>query len=298
VLRRHPERRAIYAIGIRAGLLAALAAAGTRRLIVWSVTDRLPPWPLRPLVRFIAILFPGQILCLSEYIASDLVRSSRALGARTFVVNPGVELERFSGRAVRPGAPVAGIVGHISRVKRTDLAIDIAKQVVDSEPAFKLRVIGSAQFHGDALGFERQLRARVENDPTVRGSVEFVGQQRDVASALEGCGLLLHCRPDEPFGMVVVEAMALGLPVVAPAAGGLLEIIEDGVSGLLFPPGDVRAAAACVRRLVADPGLAGRIGANARERVETRFTSARQLELTLELLSRRAAAATAEEHVD
>jgi glycosyltransferase involved in cell wall biosynthesis len=64
----------------------------------------------------------------------------------------------------------------------------------------------------------------------------------------------------EPFGQVVVEGMALGLPVVASGAGGPAEVITDGVDGLLYPPGDVSALASLLRKLADDPGLRRRLG--------------------------------------
>jgi glycosyltransferase involved in cell wall biosynthesis len=95
---------------------------------------------------------------------------------------------------------------------------------------------------------------------------------------------------DEPFGLVATEAMASGRPVVAYAAGGLTEIIEDGVSGLLVPRGDVRALTQAVRSLLGDPARARRLGEGARARVEGHFsyqrTAAGYLELIHRLLDR------------
>jgi glycosyltransferase involved in cell wall biosynthesis len=79
--------------------------------------------------------------------------------------------------------------------------------------------------------------------------------------------------------------MAHALPVVAPASGGPLEIVVDGETGLLYRPGDVEDAAACVLRLIRDPELAGRMGAAGRMRVESEFRSSAQVETTRRLLS-------------
>ena len=76
----------------------------------------------------------------------------------------------------------------------------------------------------------------------------------------------------EGFGMVCLEAMAHGRPVVASATGGLLDLVEDGTTGLLVPPGDVPALRAAIERLLADEELRRRLGAAARERVRRRFT--------------------------
>jgi 2-deoxystreptamine N-acetyl-D-glucosaminyltransferase/2-deoxystreptamine glucosyltransferase len=68
----------------------------------------------------------------------------------------------------------------------------------------------------------------------------------------------------EEMGSVLVEAMAAGLPVVASAVGGIPEVVQDGVTGLLVPPGDADALAAALDRLVADPALRARLAAGAR----------------------------------
>jgi glycosyltransferase involved in cell wall biosynthesis len=89
---------------------------------------------------------------------------------------------------------------------------------------------------------------------------------------------------DEPFGLVVAETMAAGRPVVAYATGGIPEIIEDGVSGVLVPRGDRAALLAAVRSLLADPARARRMGAEARARVEAKFGYERTARGYLELI--------------
>ena len=93
----------------------------------------------------------------------------------------------------------------------------------------------------------------------------------------------------EPFGMVAVEAMAAGVAVVASATGGLVDIVEDGVTGLLVPPGDPTALAGAVRRLVGDPGEAGRMGKAAAARAG-RFATTRVVDELEELYQKRVAA--------
>ncbi len=79
-------------------------------------------------------------------------------------------------------------------------------------------------------------------------------------------------RVSELLGLVVIEAMASGTPVVASRVGGLPEVIDDGETGFLVPPGDVRALRERLEQILRDPGLGRRIGANARQAVLERFT--------------------------
>ena len=80
----------------------------------------------------------------------------------------------------------------------------------------------------------------------------------------------MHSGPHETFGQTLQEAAASGVPVVAPAAGGPLDLVDHGVTGFLVPPGDAPALAEAVARLAADPGLRAQQGRAARQKVLTR----------------------------
>ena len=286
VLKSEPDRRVVFCTSIRPGMLAAVAAVGLDRRLLWCVPDFLPPAPLRSVVRWMVARTAHRALCLSEAIASDLCGESTRLRGLATVVHPGVDLTAFT---VPPASTVperAAVVGHVSHVKRTDLAVEIAARVAASVPEFRLRVVGRAQFRDEDFVLERTLHERVQSSPSLAATVEFAGFAWNLGQVLADCGMLLHCRPDEPFGIVLIEAMAVGVPVVAPAAAGPLEIVEDGVTGILYEPGDAAAGAAAVLRLLADPDLTRRMGLAARERVEAHFDVERQLAQTRALLSR------------
>ena len=107
------------------------------------------------------------------------------------------------------------------------------------------------------------------------GSVRLLGFQKDPHSLMRAGTVFVLPSRAEPFGLALVEAMALGRPCVATRAGGPIEIIEEEVSGLLVPPDDPAAMALALQRLLADPSLRARLGAGARARYEEKFTLAR-----------------------
>jgi glycosyltransferase involved in cell wall biosynthesis len=105
------------------------------------------------------------------------------------------------------------------------------------------------------------------------GRVQLLGSRKDVPDVLNALDVVVHASvTPEPFGRILIEAMSLGKPLIASGAGGVLEIVEDGRSGLLVPPGDASAMAAALRRLLADPALRASIGAAGRTRAHDHFS--------------------------
>jgi len=119
-------------------------------------------------------------------------------------------------------------------------------------------LVGSALFGED--DYVAALHAQVA-DLGLEGRVRFTGFVDDVAALLAEVDVVVHASVvAEPFGQVVVEAMAAGRPVIASDLGGPAEVVTDGVDGLLSPAGDADALAACLVRLADDAGLRLRLG--------------------------------------
>jgi len=110
--------------------------------------------------------------------------------------------------------------------------------------------------------------------------------QRETIALYSGASVAVTPSVYEPFGIVVVEAMACGAPVVASAVGGIREIVRSGLSGLLVPPADPPALAEAVNRLLADRALSAKLASSARRRVEERFTWEAAAKRTFELYRR------------
>jgi glycosyltransferase involved in cell wall biosynthesis len=272
ILRQHPDREIVYCLTARAGLIASLAAVGLRRRLMWHVTNFLPRRPLGTLIRLVASATATTVVPHSDALKHDFAGRSRRLLERSSTIYSGCLLEGSVRPAPDPGRPVAIVVGDISPTKRTDLAVEIARRVARERPDFRLAIVGRARYRDEDLALERDLRRRVESDPELAPHVEFRGARPDMGPEYAGAGLLLHCCEIEGFGIVVLEAMACGLPVVAPAAGGPRESVEHGVTGLLYEPGDPDAAARCVLRILADRDAAARMGAAGRRRYHERFS--------------------------
>ena len=148
------------------------------------------------------------------------------------------------------GEVLAGYVGRLAPEKRIDLLAQVA-----TLPGVRLVVVGSGP--ADAAA-RRAMPAAV-----------FLGQRQgeELARIYASLDVFVHSGPHETFGQTLQEAAASGLPVVAPAAGGPIDLVGDGVTGFLVPPRDPSALADAVARLAADPGLRARQRRAARQRV-------------------------------
>jgi glycogen(starch) synthase len=155
------------------------------------------------------------------------------------------------------GRPRIGYVGRLAPQKRADRLVEAFGRM--REPAFLVVV-------GDGPDRER-VHALAAAGPsadriTLTGFVEHTA----VPAVLASLDVLVLPSAYEEMGSVLTEALASGLPVVASDVGGIPEVVHDGVTGLLVPPGDVDALAAALDRLAADPGLRTRLSAGARAR--------------------------------
>ncbi|MDR7544443.1 MAG: glycosyltransferase family 4 protein [Armatimonadota bacterium] len=210
-----------------------------------------------------------RIVCLTEAEREDYL--SRGVGdpTRLAVVHSGVALERFTGppRALSPlrealgipeGCPVVGCVARLVPVKGVDVLLEAFAGVRSVVPHARLVVVGDGP---DRAALEAQARTL-----HLDGCVTFAGLRRDVPDLMRLFDVVAVPSRNEGMGKVAVEAMAAGRPVVASAVSGLRDVVRDGQTGLLVPPGDPRALAAALTRLLADPALRARMGEAGRIR--------------------------------
>jgi glycosyltransferase involved in cell wall biosynthesis len=191
------------------------------------------------------------------------------------VVYPGVELDRFD-PAVLPtqaslrrtlGLPmdcrIIGIFGRLQAWKGMHVLIKAMPQVLEVHPdAYCLVVGGSHALEPEYPGYLRDLIRRLG----LEEQVVLAGPQANVPEWMNAVDVVVHASRNEPFGIVLIEAMALGKPLIAGSSGGPVEVITPGVHGLMVPYGDVAALVDSLELLLHDPGLAARLGASARRR--------------------------------
>ena len=289
----HLRRARVAAVGRLGGLTVDAARLARRHrpaaLVAWSARAVLAaaaaPLAGTPWLAVHHDLLPGRggraAVGAASRRADGVVAASHAVARElrvpATVLHPGVDLEAWRVLPPAEGPPRALVLGALVPWKRPALALEIAARV----PALELELAG-APLPGDGTALEAGLRRRAAQGD-LAGRVTFSGPLADPREALARAHLLLHCADAEPFGMALLEALATGRPVAAPAAAGPLEIVEDG-AGRLYAPGDPDAGAEAVRALLEDAAAP----AAARARAE-RFpveASAARLAAAVEAIAR------------
>ena len=173
-----------------------------------------------------------------------------------------MDLEPFTANPVAPlpEAPRALFVGVLERYKAFDVLVDAWRRVAESVPDAVLHVVGQGALSSLADRLQAELPGRVEWTPSLTSE--------KVATALDASTLLVLPSRAEGMGRVLVEAACRGRAVVGSRVGGIPDVVANDETGLLVPPGDARALAGALTRVLSDRAHAERMGAEARIRVE------------------------------
>jgi glycosyltransferase involved in cell wall biosynthesis len=207
-------------------------------------------------------------VCEAEARLARTVTAAR----RVRVVHNGVDVpavavgepdERVAALSSR--GPVVCTICQLRPGKGVETLLDAWPTVVANEPGAQLAIAGDGALRGE-------LEQRVEA-LGVADSVHFLGEHADPVAVVRAADVFVLASWFEAFPYVILEAMALGLPIVASDVGGVAEAIEHGRSGLLVPARQTAALSAALTELIADAELRGRLGAAALQTVERRFST-------------------------
>jgi glycosyltransferase involved in cell wall biosynthesis len=255
----------VHTNSLKSALYGGVAGRLAGIPVIWHVRDRIAPDYLPAaairLVKMAARFLPSAVIANSNTTLETLPGLHRGfVVANTVVYDPIGEIlaqDRTERRIYR-----VAVLGRLAPWKGQNIFLD-AFACAFPDGGCEAWIIGSAMFGED--DYVDSLHAQAER-LGVSQNVVFRGFQEDTWSELAQIDILVHCSlTPEPFGQVVVEGMAAGVPVIASAAGGPTEIISNNVDGILTPPGDVAALAAAMRRLHDDAWLCKALVAKGRE---------------------------------
>lgn len=206
----------------------------------------------------------------------DWARRERILREGRYAkIYSGIDLETFRGYSWEEVGRLRGdlgfhaddrVIGFVSKLwegKGHEVALHAMARIVQEVPQAKLLLVGEGPL-------EKQLRG-VSGRLGLRERVVFAGFRTRIAEVTSLCELCILPSFFEGMGRVLVEAGACGRPVVASRVGGIPDVVEDGITGFLVPPGDAASLAGAVLRLLRDRDLARRMGCAARDKINLQF---------------------------
>ncbi len=264
----HSRRGADWLGGIGAAL------AGVPAVLSRRVTNPEPGWVVPIKYR----LF-DRVIAISRAIAEGMaeagVPESKIRLVHSAVPRPDPLTRRPRGQLLSEfelpdNALIIGMAAQFIPRKGHEVLMSAIPRVTERYPAARFLLFGQGPL-------QERIRARVEQDGLSQW-VRFPGFRKDLASYLGRLDLLVHPALDEGLGIVLLEACAAGVPVIATPVGGVPEVIRDRVNGLLVPPGDAEALAGALMRLLEAKDLRIRLGRAGREIVEQEFSVDRMVE--------------------
>jgi glycosyltransferase involved in cell wall biosynthesis len=269
VIHNHMYRAEV--IGTRAALL--LGEQGCKRPAVIStvhssrircVDDRVALRQLTPLM--------DRLIAVSRAIEQK-IREEGRFGAPVSLIYNGVDLQRYNHQQpcctlhddyrIPESSPIVGVVARLEAEKGHRTLVDAWPLVLAVHPEAWLLIVGE--------GSERNSLEAQSASLGISEKVVFTGRREDVPAVTAALDVAVLPSYREAQGLSVLEAMALSRPVVASNVGGIPEMIEDGVTGLLVPPGDCEALGAAIIRLLSDHPLADMIAKRGHDMVHDRF---------------------------
>ena len=227
-----------------------------------------PSWCPPELVRFF-----DRTIAISKYVAESLAKALPVSGRVVQIYN-GIDLALFdpsrhdrsvlrAAAGIDPGQAVVTMTSRIQEVKRQHLLISAIGRLRETHPQVVALIAGEPDGRDPRYAvWLRQLVSDLHLDQRVR----FWGFEANVLPLYAISDVVVMGNPHEPWGRSTVEAMAMGVPVVVPGAGGALELVDNGQEGLVFEPDNVDDLARCLRTILDNRVLASRMGVAGRAR--------------------------------
>lgn len=229
--------------------------------------------PVYSFLENLANLSADAVMVNSLAVAEDVRRTERFAEGKMFLVLNGLEIPPETGGRKPPpadlgipaGAPIVSYVANLREDKGHLCLVEAARIVAAEFP--EVRFLFAGREDAEAVPVRRRIR-----ELGLERHILLAGSRQDVAGILDASFLVAHPGEQEGLSNAILEAMSAGVPVVASGVGGNPEAVEDGVTGLLVPPGDPGALASGILALLRDPARAGEMGRAGRKRARERFS--------------------------
>jgi mannosyltransferase len=238
------------------------------KLVFTSAAQRHHSWITRWLIRRM-----DAIIATNDISASYLKRRATVIphGVDTDVYAPPANRTAAFAEAGLPGRYAIGCFGRVRAQKGSDLFVEAMCRLLPRYPDFTAVMVGAIT--AEHLGFANDLKKRIEG-AGLRSRIVILGELpiEEVQRWYRRLTIYAFTSRNEGFGLTLIEAMSSGAALVAARAGAAELVVEDGVSGVLTPPGDVEALVSALEPLMRDPASSMAMGARARARVLAEFS--------------------------
>lgn len=286
---RHHRPDIVQSHGARPNFYTALAGRWTRvPTIVSTIHNSLYDYPISSIRRLLYLLgerltfaLSDQILCVADALAQDLIKRSNREPAKIQVIRNGVDLEVFDPKTVdgsrirrefglEQDTPLIGIVGRMTPQKGHRDLLTALVQIRTIVPAVRVLIVGDGPLRDDLV---QHVRIHGLDNCCI-----FTGMREDIPAIMSVLNLVALPSLSEGLPFILLEAMAMGKPVVATRINSVCEVVEDGVTALLVPPQAPDLLARAVIALLTNRDLAEKLSTSARALVEQCFSLNRMIQ--------------------
>mgnify|MGYP005847257897 CR=1 FL=1 len=273
----------VHINGSRAMLYAGSASKILGLKTVWHVRKIVKDLPLDILLYNLS-----DIVIANSKATSERFSYFRNAESKVKVVYNGVNIKKFKRSSkddkrefgIPPNFKVITSIGRLEYAKGFSFFLKAAKHILDRIKNIKFLIVGDGPLKEELVKITEEMR--------LKDNVVFTGyiNRKDITKIYSITDVFVLSSLREDFGNVVIEAMASGIPVVATSAGGVPEIIKNGIDGLLVPPKNPEAIAAACIKLLKNKELYKRISTTAREKIRKYFTITKHSEKIIEIYSK------------
>ncbi len=268
--------------GARTNFYATLAGRWARvPIIVCTIHNSLYDYPISSIRRSLYLLgerltfaLSDRIVCVADALAQDLTKRSGRDPRKIQVIRNGVDLEAFDPKTVdgstvrrefglEKDTPLIGIVGRMTPQKGHMDLLTALVQIKAAVPTVRVLIVGDGPLRAELVQF---TRSRSLEDRCI-----FAGMREDIPTIMGALDVVALPSLSEGLPFILLEAMAMGKPVVATRVNGISEVVEDAVTALLVPPRAPTMLAEAIIALLINQELRSKLGAAARQLVERRF---------------------------
>jgi glycosyltransferase involved in cell wall biosynthesis len=261
--------------GIKCHFIGSMISLMTGAKLIWHVRDLIEGGWLKWMLRVWGRFSPDKIITNSHAVGRIFSGNGK-----TEIVYNGIDLSSFGaridGRKIRSefkmgkNTMLIGTIGHFAPLKGYEELLGAMREVVRAGFDVKLAIVGDTIYRNSDRYKQKILK--IVDSMALRDKIIFTGFREDIPEILASLDIFVLASRCEGFGRVNLEAMAMGKPVISTNTGGIPEVVLDGVTGIIVPPGDSKTLSHAIMRLLGSPHLRECMGQEGRRRVEKYFT--------------------------